>query len=399
MRKITAIAWKDALIRFSSPAALLTFLILPIIFTALLGGALSGGDEAAISLLVVNEDGSATAAALLDRLESSDAIAVIKVNRQEGEGRFADEEAPALLIIPAGFEATVLGGQTAEVDLRKLEDNSDADAAEQTVTAAISTVGRPLIVAQTSVLAAAGIQPFGSEAEQKKYFTTSLAMAQEQFASLPPRVVLTQKEETANGEVNLDQAAHSSAGQLVTWVFIPLLSTSVFFALERAKGTLRRLVTTPTSSATFLGGTIFGQFTTGFIQMLLLVGFGTWVMKVDWGQSPVALLVMLVTFGLASVAFGTMLGTFTKTESQASNLSIALGMTMALLGGCWFPIEVFPDTVAKIVHILPTTWAMQGLTDIVQRGQGLAGITLEAAVLVGFAIIFFAVGIFRFRYE
>lgn len=399
MRKITAIAWKDALIRFSSPSSLLTFLILPIIFTVILGGALSGGDEATIDILVVDEDESGTAGALMDELESSETLAVVKVNRQEGEERFADEKAPALLTIPSGFEAAVLDGKTTEIDLRKLEENTDADVVEQTVIAAISTVGRPLIVAQTSVLVAANIQPFGSAAEQQIYFTESLEMAQEQFASTPSLVKLTQKGETAGGETDQDSSAHSSVGQLITWVFIPLLATSALFATERVKGTLRRLVTTPTSSATFLGGTIFGQFTMAFIQMLLLVGFGVWVMKVDWGQSPLALLVMLITFGLASVAFGTMLGTFTKTENQAGNLSIALGMSMALLGGCWFPIEVFPDTVATIVHVLPTTWAMQGLTDIVQRGQSLEGIALEAAVLVGFAIVFFTIGIFRFRYE
>ena len=72
---------------------------------------------------------------------------------------------------------------------------------------------------------------------------------------------------------------------------------------------------------------------------------------------------------------------------------------MVLLAGCWFPIEMFPDAVATAVHILPTTWAMQGLTDIVMRGQGLEDIVLEAAVLLGFAIVFFAVGIFRFRFE
>lgn len=400
MRKITAIAWKDALIRFSSPSSLLTFLILPILFTAILGGALSGGEEPAIDILVVDEDGSGTAGALMDEIESSETLTVVKVNRQEGEEIFTDEEAPALLIIPAGFEAAVLDGQTTEIDLRKLEDNTDADAVEQTVIAAISTVGRSLIVAQTSVLVAANIQPFGSTAEQQIYFAESLAMAQEQFASTQPLVKLTQGGETVEGEIELDPAAaHSSVGQLITWVFIPLLATSALFATERVKGTLRRLVTTPTSASTFLGGTIFGQFTIAFIQMLLLVGFGVWVMKVDWGQSPLALLVMLITFGLASVAFGTMLGTFTKTENQAGNLSIALGMSMALLGGCWFPIEIFPDTVATAVHVLPTTWAMQGLTDIVQRGQSLEGIALEAAVLVGFAIVFFTIGIFRFRYE
>jgi len=55
--------------------------------------------------------------------------------------------------------------------------------------------------------------------------------------------------------------------------------------------------------------------------------------------------------------------------------------------------------VRDIVKILPTTWAMQGTLDLVLRGQGLAGILPEAGVLLGFAAVFFGVGIWRFRYE
>ena len=47
-----------------------------------------------------------------------------------------------------------------------------------------------------------------------------------------------------------------------------------------------------------------------------------------------------------------------------------LGMTMGMLGGCMWPLEVFPPTVRTIVHILPTTWAMRAMTDLVMRGEG-----------------------------
>jgi ABC-2 type transport system permease protein len=133
--------------------------------------------------------------------------------------------------------------------------------------------------------------------------------------------------------------------------------------------------------------------------MGILVGFGIVVMGVNWGRSPAGLAIMLLTFGLSSVAFGVMMATFVKTEGQANNLSIMLGMSMALLGGCWFPIELFPPAVQTAVHVLPTTWAMQGLADLVMRGAGVAEILPEAAVLSGFAVVFLVVGIVRFRYE
>jgi ABC-2 type transport system permease protein len=74
-------------------------------------------------------------------------------------------------------------------------------------------------------------------------------------------------------------------------------------------------------------------------------------------------------------------------------------MVMALLGGCWWPLELFPEGLQQAVRVLPTTWAMDGLTDLTMRGGGLADVWLNAAVLVGFAAVFLAIGIWRFRYE
>ncbi len=76
-----------------------------------------------------------------------------------------------------------------------------------------------------------------------------------------------------------------------------------------------------------------------------------------------------------------------------------LGMAMALLGGCWWPMELFPAGLQQVVKVLPTTWAMNAMTDITMRGQGLVDILPEAGVLLAFAAVFFVVGLWRFRYE
>jgi ABC-2 type transport system permease protein len=108
---------------------------------------------------------------------------------------------------------------------------------------------------------------------------------------------------------------------------------------------------------------------------------------------------MLLASALAAAAFGTMLGTFVKTAAQAQGLSIMLGMVMALMGGCWYPLELFPKAIQTAVKILPTTWAMNGLLDLTLRGQGLVAILPVAGVLFGFATVFFVIGIWRFKYE
>ncbi|MEZ4644449.1 MAG: ABC transporter permease [Chloroflexota bacterium] len=383
MRKIATLVWKDTILRFSSASEILFFLILPIVFTFLLGGgfvstfATEENTDSRIPLLVVNEDDSDLAQALLDVLSTSETVRVDTMNRDDAEAAFADETAPALLLIPAGFADALLTGETAVLDLRQLPDDNNATIARRAVNTAVSYISRPLNAARASVTIAAERQPFADNAARHAYFTQSLALAQDLAAETPQRVTLTQPETatTPNGDYN--PATQSSVGQLITWVFIPLLGTSGFLALERRRGTLRRLLTTPTQKATYLLGTITSQFLVGLVQMILLIGFGILVMHVNWGNSLGGLTILLVAFALTSVAFGTMLGTFVKTESQASNLSIMLGMSMALLGGCWWPMELFPPAVQNVVKVLPTTWAMQGLTDMVMRGQGVSAVLLE----------------------
>ncbi|MCB8985609.1 MAG: ABC transporter permease [Ardenticatenaceae bacterium] len=398
-RKIFALAWKDTIIRFSSRSELLFFLILPVVFTVLLSGGV-GEDQNSdnrIPLLVVNEDDSELASTLVDALAASDVVGINQQPRSEAELLFADEAAPALLVIPAGFGAAVVAGETAVLDLRQLPNNSNASAADRAVQTAVSQVSQPWAAARTSVAEAGRLEPFADAAARQAYFQQAAALAKSQLAAAPERVTITQPETAltnANADA-FDQAAHQSAGQLITWVFIPLLGTSALMAFERRYGTLRRLLVTPTGQSTYLLGTVTGQFATAVVQMALLIGFSILVLHVSWGQSPAGLVMVLLTFALASVALGVMLGTFVKTEGQASNLSIMLGMSMALLGGCWFPIELFPPAVQTAVHVLPTTWAMQGLSDLVLRGADVAQILPETAVLTAFAILFFVVGSLR----
>jgi ABC-2 type transport system permease protein len=400
MRKIVAIAWKDALVRFSSRSELLFFLVLPVVFTFVIGGGLGGSapDDERLPVLVVDQDGSELSAEVVRALGESGTAQASLAQRAEAEAKLAGDDASAWVLIPAGFAEMVRAGNSVALEVRARTNDPNGLAVEIALNAAVSQVSRPLSVAQASLAEAEQRRPFGSEAERAAYYEAGLRAAREAFASVPARLAVTQPA-AAPASSGLNLAAQASTGQLITWVFIPLLGTSALFAYERRQGTLRRLLTTPARKAIFLLGTITGQLALALVQMALLVAFGIYVMRLDWGTSPAGLGLILFTFGLASVALGTLLGTFVKTESQGNSASIMLGMVMALLGGCWYPREFFPAVAQAASRALPTAWAMQGLTDLVMRGQGLSAVWPEAAVLAGFAAVFFVVGVWRFRYE
>ena len=391
---------KDMKIRFSGKTELLFFLILPLIFTLLLSGVLFGGGVNKIVMVVVDEDNSDLSDKLVSLLQSSEAVAPSILAREKAQETFDNRDAAAILIIPSGMESSLKAGQTVSLDFTLDPSNNNGLAVQQEVQKAIGQISRSLAVAGASTREAEQIQSFKDAAQRQAYYDQSLAAAQQMFDTSPTRIIITQPENTAEIQSQKEtQAAQASAGQLIIWVFIPLLGTSELMAYERVWGTLRRLVTTPTRKPTFLLGTITGQLSNGLVQMLILVVIGVVLLKVPWGQNPLALLLLLISFGLAAVAMGTMLGTFTRTPSQANGLSISLGMVMGLLGGCMFPLEMFPPAVANVAKILPTTWAMMGMTQLTVYNAGFFQILPYAAVLLGFSVVFFIVGIWRFRYE
>lgn len=398
MKKIFAIAWKDAIIRFASSSELLFFIILPIVFTFLLaGGTPSGNEDNRIRLPVVDEAQTTISKQVIQELESSTAVRPEVMRREDAQSQFDERRASAVFIIPAGIDMESLQRGSAEVVFLQQPNNINATVAERAILTAIRRVSSSISAAQNAVKQRDTRQPFPSDAERQMYFENSLEVAQSIQGNAPERVKVV--EGLTPDEVDYDPRANSSAGQLITWVFIPLFGISALFAYERQQGTLRRLLTTPSSKATFLLGTISGQVAMALVQMLLLVGFAILVMKLNWGREPLALFVILLASALAAAAFGTTMGTFIKTEGQASGLSVMFGMVFALMGGCWYPLELFPPVIQNVVKILPTTWAMQGMLDLVLRGGGLMDILPEAGILLGFAVIFFSVGVWRFRFE
>lgn len=398
MKKLFAIAWKDAVIRFSTLAELLFFIILPIVFTLIMaGGTPSGEGDPRIRLVVVDQAQTSVSQGILDELEKSTAVWPDVLSLEEAESQFDAREAAVVLILPAGLDLQAIQNGAAEADLRQQPNNLNATVAARAVQTALRRVGSAVNAANMAVKEAEASGTFESETDRQAYFNNALKLAQTAQAESPERVTVI--EGATPDPTEYDPRANQSTGQMITWVFIPLFGISALFAYERQQGTLRRILTTPTTKATYLFGTIAGQVAVAMVQMTILVLFGIFVMKLGWGREPLALFVIMLASALAAASIGVTMGTFVKSEGQASGLSTMFGMVMALLGGCWYPLEMFPPVVQNLVKVLPTTWAMEGMLDLVLRGRGLIDVLPEAGVLLGFAALFFTVGVWRFKYE
>lgn len=397
MNKILAIFRKDTLVRFTSPLEWAFFLILPIVFTFILGGGTGQSSDNRVPFYVVDRAKSTLSASLVQELENSTAVRPILMNYEDALAEFEERQVTAVLIIPPDFTLESLQAGASQVELRQQPNNVRAFAIQQGVNTALTRTSSAVDIAASSTARADAIRPFASASDRQAYFDQALAAARAEMQAAPQRVV----EVSASTEdtIEYDPNANSAAGQMITWVFIPLIGLSAMFAMERQGGTLRRVLVTPTSKATYIGGTVLGQVLTAVVQMALLIGFGALVLKLNWGRAPGATALVVIASALAAGALGTMLGTFVKTEAQGNGLSIMIGMVMAMMGGCWYPIELFPQVIRSAAQVLPTYWSMQGMLDILTRGQGVQGVLLESGVLLGFALVFFVIGVLRFKYE
>ena len=399
MQKLLAIAWNHIRLEFQDRSSVVFFLILPLVFTIIISGALGGniGDDNRIAVAFVDDDHSTLSAQLQDTLGASTVVRVAAKSADEANQLLEDKNISAKLTVPAGFGNALTAGKSIELNLQAAPGDSNVPAVQQAVNSAAGQIGSAALVAQSSISEALSIKPFASEADRQAYFDQSVKLAQTALKNPPARTEVTQAP-----HVNLKTAdgnTQGSAGQLVTWVLITLIGASEFLVNERLGGTLRRLAVTPTSKSTILLGNILGRLGMGIVQMILLIGFGALVLKVNWGQSPAALALIVVSFALAAVALGVMLGTFVTTRSQAGSLTVLFSMLFAALGGCWWPLEITPTIYQTVVKALPTTWAMSGFTDVIVRSKGVADILPNVLILLGFAAVFFFIGVRRMRFD
>ena len=90
-----------------------------------------------------------------------------------------------------------------------------------------------------------------------------------------------------------------------------------------------------------------------------------------------------------------MIAALARTEGQAGGLTILIILILGVIGGIFGPATAVPG----LRNVTPHYWALQGFTDVMTRGVGLASVWLPCVVLLGIALVAFVVGVTRFRFE
>lgn len=399
---------------FGLALPLLTAVLFYFAFSGLASG--DGGiDLAAIRVQVVNLDepqGGFSAGALVEQILRDAIPDIIQVttaaDADNARAAVDDQEAAVAVIIPAGFTSAALApAGEAAIELYQDPALTLGPSIVKGILGQIvdgfagsgiaAEVARDQLIARAAGADAATLQGIVAE-----YGAWSSSLAGEYQSGENPFIEF-QAPPDAGQQGNDDltsMLALIMAGMMVFYVFFTGAASAQSIIQEEEAGTLARLFTTPTPGSAILGGKFISVFALLTVQVITLVIVSSLIFNIDWGDFvPVA----LVTLGLVVEAsgFGIFITSFLKNSRQSG---IIFGGVMTVLGMIGLT-SVFtagvpggnnPMSTASLV--VPHGWGVRGWRLLLEQGGSLTGdILLTVAVTLVLGIVFFTIGVLKFR--
>ena len=198
--------------------------------------------------------------------------------------------------------------------------------------------------------------------------------------------------------------------------FLVFILTGISFLRERVGGTLERLLATPVRRSEIVVGYSLGFaiFATIQVALVLLFVLGTihigaigplpelnLGLGVPIAGSPWLAFVITLLLAISAVNLGIFLSTFARTEFQILQFIPLVIVPQALLAGIVWPIDSLPGILAPIARLMPMTYGIEGLREVLIKGNGLesATVQLDIGVLAGIAVLLAVVATLTIRRE
>lgn len=420
MRQTLTLALNDLRVFLVDRGNLIGLLLVPIAMTLIIGfvsGGFAGGgpervrvdlldgdqsDLSAQFIAALQEANSALALCPLDDEDFCQIEGVTEFDRGWALSRLEEETSLAVIEIPAGFAEDVRAFRPVEIGYWSLEDATEPGYIQQAVDAAIQQVNGAVVaslVGSKAIASFPGVELDAADREdlQRALYDRAAALWEDNPVSIDYQ--LTGQPESPSAFQSLQAGLGQSVpGMGAMFVMFTVFGGMTALIQERKQWTLPRLATLPISKGQLLGGKILARFTLGLLQFLIVFLVGA-LLGMNFGQAPLALVLLAVTYTLAITALSFALGTRLENETQASGLGLLLSMILAPLGGAWWPLEIVPDFMRTIGHLSPVAWAMDGFHALLYESAGLGDLWVPLGVLLIITLVCFAIAVRLFSYD
>jgi ABC-2 type transport system permease protein len=364
--------------------ALFFLVLLPVVIIAIIG--ITFGDAASERLPVgiADEGAGPLGDELRAALAASPALDPRAYDDTDALGKAVRRGVvSAGVVLPAGYDQALRAGRAAEVTF-VVDQTRPAPAPVRSAVSAV--VARQAAQVKAARFAAdhAGVG-----------FDTALARARA-LSALPEQVRVEATTIGGREDALPTGFNYTAPANLVLFVFITSLAGAAGLIEARRLGVTRRMLATPTTASTILFGEALSRFAVALLQGMIIFLVGWLVFGVDWGHPPAALL-LVVTFALVGTGVGMLLGSVLRNAEQATSIGPPVGIALGMLGGCMWPLAIVPQPMRVVGHLFPQAWAMDAFIALIAKGEDIAGIARQLAVLAAFAVALLALATWRLR--
>lgn len=179
---------------------------------------------------------------------------------------------------------------------------------------------------------------------------------------------------------------------------VGLRSFGTTLTREQATGTLDLLLASPATTPGLMSGMFLLPLLLATGQVAALVGFGVGV--VGSGLSGGALLLSLPVFLLTTVTFaavGVASAGLLLLAKRGDPLSGPFFQLSLLLSGAIFPLDVLPGWMQAISAVVPATWGVRAVRELLLGSAGWEDVAPDVAVLVGWVVVLVPLALLVFR--
>jgi len=364
--------------------ALFFILLMPVVVMVIIGSTF-GAAPRSVPIGVVDLDGTDVSRAFVQQLRDAGTVAATDyASTADAEADVRTDRIVAAVVVPAGFQSSLMDGRSAAVQLLAEADQTSTQAVRSAVESVAEQQGGPMAAAAFAVRERGGDMAAG------------VATAQDVARTLP-RVGVQTRTVGKVVAAGSNQFSYTAPANLVLFVFINSLAAGGALVEMRRLGVARRMLAAPLRTSTIVLGAGVSRFAIALVQTALLLAVGAVLFDVSWGP-PVAVVALGVLFALVSTGAGLLVGSVVRNPDQASAIGIPVAIGMGMLGGCMWPLDVVPPGLRAVgLAVTPHAWAMEAWTKLIFEGQGIGAIAIDLAVLAVWAAVLLTTGLVLFR--
>jgi ABC-2 type transport system permease protein len=168
--------------------------------------------------------------------------------------------------------------------------------------------------------------------------------------------------------------------------FVVFLLSGVAFIRERTTGTMERLMLTPISRASVMGGYTLGFGFFAALQSSIVIIFAEYVLRLHFEGSLLLAVLIMILLAFTAVAVGTLVSIFANSEFQVVQFIPVIIIPQIFFSGI-MPVDTFPYGLGKLAFIMPVYYGCAALKEVLKRGAGINDILFYLGILALFIIV------------